>query len=87
MQRVTAYIDGFNLYFGLRQSQLRRYYWLDLPALITTLLKPDQQLVATHYFTARIKTNGYNAADAKRQSDYIDALTARPGLTTQFGHY
>ena len=87
MQRVAAYIDGFNLYFGLRQSKLRRYYWLDLPALITTLLKPDQQLVATHYFTARIKTNGHNAADAKRQSDYIDALATRPGLTTQFGHY
>ena len=87
MQRVAAYIDGFNLYFGLRQSKLRRYYWLDLPALITTLLKSDQQLVATHYFTARIKTNGHNAADAKRQSDYIDALATRPGLTTQFGHY
>ena len=87
MQRVAAYIDGFNLYFGLRKSKLRRYYWLDLPALITTLLKPDQQLVATHYFTARIKTNGHNAADAKRQSDYIDALATRPGLTTQFGHY
>ncbi len=87
MQRVTAYIDGFNLYFGLRQSGWRKYYWLDLPALVTSLLKPDQQLVATHYFTARIKTNGHNAADAKRQSDYIDALTTRPNLTTHFGQY
>ena len=87
MQRVTAYIDGFNLYFGLRQSKLRRYYWLDLPALITTLLKPNQELIATHYFTARIKTNGKNADDAKRQGEYIEALATRPGLATQFGHY
>jgi uncharacterized LabA/DUF88 family protein len=87
VQRVNAYIDGFNLYFGLRQSGWRKYYWLDLPALVTSLLKPDQQLVATHYFTARIKTNGHNAADAKRQSDYIDALATRPNLTTHFGQY
>lgn len=86
-QQVTAYIDGFNLYFGLRQSGWRRYYWLDLPALITSLLKPHQRLVATHYFTARIRTNGRNAADAKRQGDYLDALACCPGLSTQFGHY
>ncbi len=87
MQRVIAYIDGFNLYFGLRQSGWRKYYWLDLPALLTNLLKADQSLAATHYFTARIKANGHNAADAKRQSDYIEALATRPNLTTHFGQY
>jgi uncharacterized LabA/DUF88 family protein len=87
MQRVIAYIDGFNLYFGLRQSDWRKYYWLDLPALLTNLLKADQSLAATHYFTARIKANGHNAADAKRQSDYIEALATRPNLTTHFGQY
>lgn len=87
MQRVIAYIDGFNLYFGLRQTGWRKYYWLDLPVLLTNLLKSDQSLVATHYFTARIKANGRNAADAKRQSDYIEALATRPSLTTHFGQY
>lgn len=87
MQRVTAYIDGFNLYFGLRQSGWRRYYWLDLPAMVTSLLKPDQELVATHYFTARIRSNGRNTDDAKRQSNYIDALATRPNLTTHEGQY
>jgi uncharacterized LabA/DUF88 family protein len=87
MQRVIAYIDGFNLYFGLRQSGWRKYYWLDLPVLLTNLLKADQGLAATHYFTARIKANGHNAADAKRQSDYIEALATRPNLTTHFGQY
>lgn len=87
VQRVTAYIDGFNLYFGLRESGFRRHYWLDLPALVTRLLKPEQQLVATHYFTARIKSNGRNSDDAKRQNDYIEALATRPNLQTHFGHY
>lgn len=33
MQRVITYIDGFNLYFGLKQAGLKRYYWLDVAAL------------------------------------------------------
>lgn len=87
MQRVITYVDGFNLYFGLRDSRFKKYYWLDLPALGSALLKPDQQLVATHYFTTRIRTNGHNADDAKRQTTYIDALAAQPNLTVHEGHY
>lgn len=45
MERVIAYIDGFNLYFGLKKSTGRKYYWLDLHALATRLLKRDQQLI------------------------------------------
>ena len=87
MQRVIAYVDGFNLYFGLKDSRFKKYYWLDLPALSAALLKPGQQLVATHYFTARIRTNGRNAADAKRQTNYIDALAAQDNLTVHEGQY
>lgn len=87
MQRIITYVDGFNLYFGLKDSRLKKYYWLDLPALSAALLKPGQQLVATHYFTARIRTNGRNAADAKRQTNYIDALVAQDNLTVHEGHY
>ena len=53
-QRVIAYIDAFNLYFGLRESGLRRCYWLNLKALAESLLRSEQELVATKYFTARI---------------------------------
>ncbi|WP_460309439.1 NYN domain-containing protein, partial [Thermus brockianus] len=55
MERVIAYVDGFNLYFGLREAKLKRYYWLDVSLLAKNLLKPQQHLVATHYFTARIQ--------------------------------
>lgn len=68
MQRVMAYVDGFNLYFGLKDSSFKRYYWLDVSALAQSLLKPGQQLLATHYFTARIRANGRNSADQKRQT-------------------
>lgn len=87
MQRVIVYIDGFNLYFGLRAGHFKRYYWLDLPAVARALLKPNQRLDATHYFTARIRTNGHNSDDTKRQSTYIEALAAQPGLSVHEGHY
>lgn len=29
-QRVIAYIDGFNLYFGLKAAKWKRFYWLNL---------------------------------------------------------
>lgn len=86
MERVAAYIDGFNLYFGLKNAGFKRYYWLDAAALAQRLLKPGQVLAATHYFTARIRDNGRNAADRKRQGDYLDALQAR-GVALQYGHY
>lgn len=86
MERVIAYIDGFNLYFGLKKSTGRKYYWLDLHALATRLLKRDQQLIATHYFTARIRNNGRNSAGAHRQTTYLEALAER-GIHTQEGQY
>lgn len=86
MQRVITYIDGFNLYFGLKQAGFKRYYWLDVAALGQHLLKPGQTLVATHYFTARIRDNGRNVADQKRQNDYLEALAVQ-GVHRQFGHY
>lgn len=86
MQRVVVYIDGFNLYFGLKASGFKRYYWLDVAALAQNLLKPGQRLLATHYFTARIRNNGRNTADQKRQNDYLEALAVR-GVVCHFGHY
>ncbi len=71
MTRVAVYIDGFNLYYGLRSKHGRRYLWLDLQALATSMLRPDQDLTQVTYFTARVRDN---ADGAQRQSDYLDAL-------------
>ena len=37
MSRVILYVDGFNLYFGLRSKGWRKYYWLDLVHLARVL--------------------------------------------------
>jgi len=45
LERVVCYVDGFNLYFGLRDKGLRRYYWLDVRRLAESILRPNQALV------------------------------------------
>jgi hypothetical protein len=87
MSPVIAFMDGFNLYFGLKSKGWRRYYWLDLEALAASMLKPGQTLAHVHYFTSRIQGNGRNAADVQRQSDYLDALGTLTRITIHFGHY
>jgi uncharacterized LabA/DUF88 family protein len=68
-----AFVDGFNLYHGLKEKHGHKYLWLDLEALVASLLKPGQQLVAVKYFTARVRND---PPAEQRQSDYLDALDA-----------
>ena len=83
-ERLIAYIDGFNLYYGLLDARLRSSRWLDLRGVCTSLLKPTQQLELVRYFTTRVRDDR-NAAD--RQSVYIDALHARGGIEIDYGHF
>lgn len=83
-ERVITYIDGFNLYHGLIDSQLRTSRWLDLGALSKSLLRPSQQLVLTRYFTTRVRGN---AAKTAHQSTFVDALSARGQIDIDFGHF
>ncbi|MBY0312585.1 MAG: NYN domain-containing protein [Phycisphaerales bacterium] len=84
IQRVIAYIDGFNLYYGLRTSRWRKYYWLDIPLFARQLARSHQTLVGVKYFTSRV--NG-PPDKVQRQSVYLDALASRGGLEMFFGHY
>lgn len=86
-QRVIVYIDGFNLYFGLRSKNWRKYYWLDLMRLSQALLKSDQVLESVRYFTTRICDNGRNSEDMRRQVTYLEALGTLEGLSIEYGHY
>ncbi len=96
VQRVIAYIDGFNLYFGLRESKLKRYYWLNIQLLARNLLKENQQLIVTKYFTARISapgeedkslTAGRLREKRQRQAVFIEALETLNDFQTYYGHY
>lgn len=82
--RVMAYVDGFNLYFGLKDKGWRRLYWLDVPALCQSLLQPHHTLVGVKYFTARVASP---APKVQRQNTYLEALTASGGCSIHFGQY
>lgn len=82
-ERVIAYIDGFNLYFGLKEAGYENCKWLDLKKLVIGLLKPNQLLSEVKYFTTRVS----NAPDKqKRQSTYIEAVETS-GVSIFYGHY
>jgi hypothetical protein len=68
---VIAYIDGFNLYNGLRDMYRRRYLWLDLEELCRALLLPGQHLRAVRYFTAPVRRQ---PAALRRQQKFWNAL-------------
>ena len=54
MERVITYVDGFNLYFGLKSSKWQNLYWLNIQKLAQNLLKPNQKLEFVKYFTSMI---------------------------------
>ncbi len=84
-ERVIVYIDGFNLYYGLKQANLGHARWLDLGLLSRRILKPNQSLVKTKYFTARVK--GRDPGPRKRQAIYLQALETRTDLEIIYGRF
>lgn len=72
MASVAAYIDGFNLYFGMKNKFGRQHLWLDVVELARHL-RPNDQLVKVRYFTAIVKNE---PAAADNQGTYLDALKA-----------
>ncbi len=87
MDRVIAYIDGFNLYFGLKDKGWQRYYWLDIQEMVGRLLKPQQRLLEIKYFTSRVSATRSDSDKPKRQGVYLEALQTRPALRIYYGHY
>ncbi len=82
--RVVVYVDGFNLYYGVKQAYGRRYFWLDLQVLAESLLLPGQHLVVVRYFTANSRND---PAGGGRQADYLEALSSCARVEVNIGRY
>lgn len=51
--RVSAYIDGFNLYHAIDATRRHELKWLDLRRLCEVYApRPDHELIAVNYFSA-----------------------------------
>lgn len=83
-RKAIVYIDGFNLYFSLKEKNWQSLMWLDLVKLSRTLLRPDQELVCVKYFTARIKND---LQKQQRQNAFLDALATLDCLEIHEGTY
>jgi uncharacterized LabA/DUF88 family protein len=84
MERVVGYIDGFNLYHGLRSKNWKRFYWLNIQLMARFLLKPDQALVNTKYFTSIVSQP---VDKHRRQAVFLEALQTLNDLEIYYGHY
>ena len=82
-QRVIAYIDGSNLYFGMVDAGLKFCKWLDVKKLMESFLDSNQELVAVKFFTSRLT---HDVAKEERQATYLRALELL-GVDLVFGSY
>jgi len=72
--RVSVYIDGFNLYHGLKEhSKAREYRWLNLWSLSESLLRRGHRLERVLYFTS---LPPWNPRKVARHQAYLAALTS-----------
>jgi len=80
----VVYVDGMNLYHGLKAKYGRKFLWLDLYALAAQLRRPDT-VIRVRYFTTIVA--GEPEA-ARRQEIYLAALTAlRPQIDVVRGRF
>lgn len=71
IERVIAYIDGFNVYYGMMAKGWGRYRWLDYRALVERHVLGHQELVGLKYFTTRVT---HKPESLHRQEAYLRAL-------------
>jgi uncharacterized LabA/DUF88 family protein len=85
--RVNVYVDGFNLYYGIKKydSQGKNYRWLDLNRLAQLLL-PSHQICRIRYFTAKVDGR-HDSQSPKRQQIYWRAIRTLPNLTIHQGRF
>lgn len=84
MERVIAYIDGFNLYFGICDKGWFSYKWLDVQLPAENLLKPGQVLEEVKYFTSHVRNNPNKE---RRQVNYLEALENHTKTKLFYGKY
>jgi len=83
-QRVIVYVDGFNFYYGLKNDRKwKRYYWLDVVSLFEKFMRPNQELIAVKYFSARPSNPDKNA----RQYAFFQANKENPKFQLILGKY
>ena len=80
-ERVIVYVDGFNLYYGLKSKGWRRYYWIDMRRLAE---KPS---VGSGSVLHRPHLPTPWQYEPIETTCNIEALETRADLHIHYGHY
>jgi uncharacterized LabA/DUF88 family protein len=85
--RTIAYVDGYNLYYGLKKlcGPARQWRWLNLEAFCERYVPNEYELVEIKYFTARVKPK--DSSKRRRQEAFLRALGTLERVTLHFGRY
>jgi len=84
MNRVSYFIDGFNLYHAIAENPLlRKYKWIDLKKICECFLKPDDTISDIFYFTALATWDSKKVA---RHRIFIKAQEMN-GVKTIYGEF
>lgn len=83
--KTMVYVDAFNLYYGAVKKT--PYKWLDLRALCSVMLRPENKIVGIKYFTAPIRPFPDNPQQLNRQKIYFRALRTIANLEIITGCY
>ena len=86
MKKTIAYIDGYNLYYGLLKGN-PSVKWLDLRALVNSMFKEEHALLAVKFFTAHVRTYPHDLMAEERQKIYLQAIRALGGVEIIEGFY
>ena len=86
MKKTIAYVDGYNLYYGLLKGEAH-IKWLDLRALVSAMFKEEHELLSVKFFTAHVRTYPHDLMAEERQKIYLQALGAFGGVEIIEGFY
>ncbi len=81
--KTNVYVDGFNLYYRVRNTP---YRWLNVLRLCQVIL-PENQIQRARYFTARVSATPDDPHLPQRQQVYLRALQTIPNLTIHYGQF
>lgn len=80
--KTYVYVDGFNLYYGIKNSGAK---WLNLKALAEQVV-PTAVVEKVRYFTARV-SGAIDPQAPGRQQVYYNALSTVPEVEMHFGNF
>lgn len=83
--RVSAYFDGFNFYYGAVRKT--KHKWLDIKYLMDKHVAPPDVVTKVKYFTARVRSQADDPQQPVRQQAYFRALKTVPEIEIILGFY